>query len=177
MQTRLRDRSTRRRGAAAVEFACIIPLVIMLIFGMIEFGRGYMVQHIITETARRACRYAVSLNSGQVPGTSSSGSSYSGNWNQYVTDKIITPTLTYNGITGATPTYLVNEQSVDVSTAQSPQYSGTVYGPGDEVTVKISVPYNAVAWGIGQTTYGNTNASTGYLVGGTLAGQYTLRKE
>jgi Flp pilus assembly protein TadG len=186
MQTRLRDRSTRRRGAAAVEFAFIIPLVIFMIFGMIEFGRGFMVQHIITETARRACRYAVGLNSGQVP---TGGKNYSGNWNQYVKDTIVDPTLTANGVTGYTTHFYVtawgstdvitSDSDVDISTAASPQYSGNVYNPGSEITVVITVPYNAVSWGINQTTFkvAGNGVSTGFLVGGTLTGQYTLRKE
>jgi Flp pilus assembly protein TadG len=189
MQTSPHVRQTRRRGAAAVEFAFIIPLVIFMIFGMIEFGRGFMVQHIITETARRACRYGVGLNSGQVPATSSGGASYSSNWNQYVKDTIVDPTLTANGITGYTTYFYVTDWGAsdaitsgtdsDISTAKSPQYSGNVYNPGSEISVVITVPYNAVSWGINQTTFqaAGTQVSTGFLVGGTLTGMYTLRKE
>jgi Flp pilus assembly protein TadG len=186
MRVGLRKQQTRRRGAAAVEFAFIIPLVIFMIFGMIEFGRGFMVQHIITETARRACRFSVGLNGGQIP---TSGKSYSGNWNQYVKDVIVDPTLTANGVTGYTTHFYVtdwgstdiisSDSDTDISTAKSPRYSGNVYNPGSEITVVITVPYNAVSWGINQTTFqaAGTPVSTGFLVGGTLTGQYTLRRE
>jgi Flp pilus assembly protein TadG len=182
MPTGCRKPQTRRRGAAAVEFAVIIPLVIIMVFGMIEFGRGFMVQHIITETARRACRFAVGLNSPQVP-----DSNQAGNWNGYVTDTIVTPTLTTNGVWGTTVNYYVTDwgatdnvgtgTTADISTAKSPQYSGNVYNAGSEITVVITVPYNSVGWGIGTTTFNGGQMRTGYLVGSTLTGQYTLRKE
>jgi Flp pilus assembly protein TadG len=54
-------KSTRhRRAASAVEFAIVLPLVMMLIFGGIELGRAVMVQHVLDEVARGASRmYAV----------------------------------------------------------------------------------------------------------------------
>jgi len=48
-----------RRGAAAVEFAVVSPVLFLLIFGMIEFGRMVMVQQIITNAAREGARKAV----------------------------------------------------------------------------------------------------------------------
>ncbi len=51
---------TRRRhdraGAAAVELAIVLPLFFMVIFGMIEFGRGMMAMQIITNAAREGAR-------------------------------------------------------------------------------------------------------------------------
>jgi Flp pilus assembly protein TadG len=49
----------KRRGVAAVEFAIIAPLLFLLIFGMIEFGRMVMVQQILTNAAREGARIAV----------------------------------------------------------------------------------------------------------------------
>ena len=43
-----------RKGAAAVEFALVMPLFFMLILGIIEFGRAIMVEQIITNAAPRA---------------------------------------------------------------------------------------------------------------------------
>jgi TadE-like protein len=52
-------RSSRRRGTAAVEFAFVAPIVFVLVFGMIEFGRAIMVQQIITNAAREGARVAI----------------------------------------------------------------------------------------------------------------------
>ncbi|WP_461172049.1 pilus assembly protein [Arthrobacter sp. Z1-9] len=44
------------RGAAAVEFALLVPILIMLVFGIMEFGRAYNVQISLTNAAREAAR-------------------------------------------------------------------------------------------------------------------------
>jgi Flp pilus assembly protein TadG len=48
-----------RGGVAAVEFALVAPLLFLLVFGMIEFGRMLMVQQIITNGSREGARLAV----------------------------------------------------------------------------------------------------------------------
>lgn len=49
----------QRRGAAVVEFAVVAPLFIMLVFGMIEYGRMVMVQQLIVNAAREGARLGV----------------------------------------------------------------------------------------------------------------------
>lgn len=49
----------RRRAAATVEFAVVTPLLFLLVFGMIEFGRMLMVQQILVNSAREGARQAV----------------------------------------------------------------------------------------------------------------------
>jgi Flp pilus assembly protein TadG len=44
------------RGAAAVEFALVLPLLLLMIFGIVEFGRAYNVQISITNAAREGAR-------------------------------------------------------------------------------------------------------------------------
>ena len=48
-----------RRGAAAVEFAVVAPVFVLLVFGMIEFGRMVMVQQMLTNAAREGARLGV----------------------------------------------------------------------------------------------------------------------
>lgn len=55
--------SRRDRGAALVEFAMILPILILLIFGVIEFGRGYHTKSTLTHAARESVRVAA-LDSG-----------------------------------------------------------------------------------------------------------------
>jgi Flp pilus assembly protein TadG len=44
------------RGAAAVEFALVLPLVVMLVFGIINFGRGYNAKIELTGAVREGAR-------------------------------------------------------------------------------------------------------------------------
>jgi hypothetical protein len=48
-----------RRAAAAVEFALVAPVFLMLVLGMIEYGRMVMVQQVITNASREGARAAV----------------------------------------------------------------------------------------------------------------------
>lgn len=46
------------RGAAAVEFALVLPIVLLLLFGIVEFGRGYNAKITLTHAAREGARAA-----------------------------------------------------------------------------------------------------------------------
>ncbi len=48
-----------KRGAAAVELALIIPLLLIILFGMIELGWGLYVKAVVTNAAREGARFAV----------------------------------------------------------------------------------------------------------------------
>lgn len=44
------------RGAAAVEFALILPILVSLLIGIVEFGRAYNAQITLTAAAREGAR-------------------------------------------------------------------------------------------------------------------------
>jgi Flp pilus assembly protein TadG len=52
MRERLRD----ERGASAVEFAFIVPLLLSLVLGIAEFGHGFQVQGTLSAAAREGVR-------------------------------------------------------------------------------------------------------------------------
>ena len=54
---------TKRRGAALVEFALILPLLLMLVLGIIEFGVLMMHQLTLVQVAREGSRAASLGNS------------------------------------------------------------------------------------------------------------------
>lgn len=51
--------SKSQQGAAAVEFAVVFPLLIILLFGMIEFGLYLFNRQVITNACREGARYGV----------------------------------------------------------------------------------------------------------------------
>jgi Flp pilus assembly protein TadG len=48
-----------RRGAALVEFAVVSPVMFLMVFGMIEYGRMVMVQQVLVNSAREGARVGV----------------------------------------------------------------------------------------------------------------------
>lgn len=114
-----RQRAMRvRKGAAAVEFALVAPVFLVLVFGIFEFGRGLMVSQVLTNTARAACRKAI------LPGVSTS-----------TIQSLAAETLTASGIQGATTTVYVNGVVADAASAQS----------NDTITLSISVPVSQIS--------------------------------
>lgn len=47
------------KGAAAIEFAIVLPLLILLIFAMIEFGLYLFNRQVIANAAREGARYGI----------------------------------------------------------------------------------------------------------------------
>ena len=114
-------RNKERLGAAVVEFAVVAPLFILLVFGMIEFGRAVMVQQVLVNASREGARQAVldgaSLSEieGRISGYLSSAS-----------------------IDNETVVYTVNGSEVS-----DPTTAATF---GDAVGVEIRVSFDDVSW-------------------------------
>ncbi len=102
-------RPRRRTGAAAVELAAVAPVLIVLILGMIEFGRVMMVEHVLTNAAREGARRAA------LPGSTADDAK-----------TVVSDYLTSAGINGANPA----DVSPDPATAQA--------GTAITVTVSVS---------------------------------------
>jgi Flp pilus assembly protein TadG len=56
VQRRRSGNNARDRGGAAVEFALLLPLLLLLIFGIIDFGRALNAQITLTQAAREGAR-------------------------------------------------------------------------------------------------------------------------
>lgn len=47
---------SRERGTAAVEFALVVPLLVVLLLGIVEFSRAYHAQVAVSAAAREGAR-------------------------------------------------------------------------------------------------------------------------
>lgn len=55
------ERGTGERGAALIEFALLLPLLLMLLLGIVSVGIAYNHQISITHAARESARFAATL--------------------------------------------------------------------------------------------------------------------
>ena len=51
-----------RRGQAVVEMALVMPILLLLVFGITEFGRAWMTSNILHTASREGARLAVVTN-------------------------------------------------------------------------------------------------------------------
>jgi Flp pilus assembly protein TadG len=58
----LRRSPQRRRGQAMVELALILPAILLLVVGMLEFARAWNLHQVMTDAAREGARRAVLAN-------------------------------------------------------------------------------------------------------------------
>lgn len=52
-------RTRGEQGASLVEMAIVLPLLVLLLFGTVEFGRFIMVHHAATTASREASRFGI----------------------------------------------------------------------------------------------------------------------
>lgn len=115
-----------KHGLATVELAIVLPVLLLLILGGIEYGLQIQTDHVMTEAAREAARQ-----------------------------------MAVRGGTAADAKAL----ALDRLSGIHANFTVTVTGPNAsrDVTVHISVP--------------RTDVSMGWLTGGTIETQITMRKE
>jgi Flp pilus assembly protein TadG len=72
--TRTRHRRYKEnRGNELIEFALVLPLLVLMLAGAIEFGRAFYTYNILTKSVRNAARY---LSDAQISDTGVIGAGY-----------------------------------------------------------------------------------------------------
>jgi Flp pilus assembly protein TadG len=74
--SQLLSRGRGEAGAAAVEFALILPLLIFLVLGGMDFAHRFYMQHLITNASREGARYAAKYTGTGTDPTSTQVSNY-----------------------------------------------------------------------------------------------------
>lgn len=110
----IRQKKTALRcGAAAVEMALCAPIALTLMFGIMQVGYSFMVQHMLQDAARKACRVASIRNTSNADVTA-----------------IVNGVLGNMNLSGVQTSISLNGTTNDVATANY----------GDVVSVTVSLP-------------------------------------
>jgi Flp pilus assembly protein TadG len=59
IMSRAANRGARRHGAALVEVALTLPIFLLLVLGILEYGRYMFVKNVVEHAVREGARYAV----------------------------------------------------------------------------------------------------------------------
>jgi Flp pilus assembly protein TadG len=123
-------RPAPRRGAAAVEFAVVMPILLTLILGIWEVARMVQVQLILSSAAREGGRQAAS-----------------GNLNSAGVKKVVLDHLNTEGIqvtdSAGNP---VSGVSVSVTNNTTASADPSVANKLDKLTVSVTLPFNLLRW-------------------------------
>jgi Flp pilus assembly protein TadG len=149
----------RRTAAAVIEFAAVVPVLLLFILGIVEYGRMLMIAQMTTSGSREGARYAV-----QADATPSAVDQYV---RTYLTqasipgDAVNVVAIEYQ-VPSSSPLYTADNQGWVAATNLYALPSGTA------VRVRVEVSYAAVSW-----------LPTGvFLPSGTkLSGTTVMRKE
>lgn len=119
-------------GAAAVEFALVFPLLVVFLMGIIDFGRAWHRNQVITDAAREGARWAVVKD----------GATKAETVTQIVQDRLALSNLDWDGtVTG----YAASCKDWVAPGGSSEQLvvAGCGWGDetGEEARVVISAPY------------------------------------
>jgi Flp pilus assembly protein TadG len=122
-----------RRGAVAVEFACVAPVLLIVIVGLLEMSRVYSVQNVLETAAREGARFAGLDRSGLML------------QNQTANQKLITDVKNYLATNNIDPTAV----TVRVVKASNPSQDFNLDDPNNALQlfqVHVEVPYSKVCY-------------------------------
>ncbi len=128
-----RGEAPNRLGAVAVEFACVAPLLLAVIVGMLELSRLYSVQNVLEAAAREGARFAGLDRSGLML------------QNQTANQKLITDVKNYVASNNIDPSAV----TVSVVKASNPAENFDLDDPENALElfqVRVEVPYSKVCY-------------------------------
>jgi Flp pilus assembly protein TadG len=120
-----RKARARRRGAMALEFALIVPVLLSVVFGVIDFGRTIMAIDLMNNVARAGAR------TGALSGRTNADIT------TVVDNALSAASLPARSSSATVLTIAVNgDTSANVSTAAT----------DDQIAVTISAPIGSISW-------------------------------
>ncbi len=129
-------------GGVAVEFAIILPVFLILVFGIIDFGHALYMKQVMSNASREGARYATKYH------TDSAGNhTLASALSPSISDYVIKTSAENSGNGGVGLASLLPSDSSPsvsnadlISTTLSPGY--TSGNPGDDITVTVTATKN-----------------------------------
>lgn len=140
-------RNHRRRGAAVVELAIVLPVLLAVVFGIIEFGRALSANQVMTSAARIGSRNAI-LGNATNPNVELAVKKFC------QTSLNVDPGHVFVSIE-VTPAIAGQDRGNDVANAEE----------GDLCTVIVEIPFDKLSYTTGQ-----------FLTGKNLIARCTMQK-
>ncbi len=97
-----------------VEFALVLPVLILLVVGILDFARAFTVLQVVTNAAREGARVS------------------------------IIPTSTSANVTGTVTSYLTSAGQAECTSTGSTTIWGAGGAAGDTITVTVSCPFTTL---------------------------------
>jgi Flp pilus assembly protein TadG len=123
-----------RRGQSIVEFALVLPLVLLLVVGMLEFARAWNLHQTMTDAVREGARRAVLADTWPV-------------------DSVYAPMWRYLEQAGYDPSYaamgVCNNPGTSCGSTSRPAAESNWKLHGDLMTVVLTFPYRIFVLGNG----------------------------
>ncbi len=116
----MKEKLKSQRGASMVEFALILPLLLLLVFGIIEFGLLLYNKAIVTNASREGARAGIVFNA-------NSDGDYSPFLEPYIQAVV----------TSYTANHLVTFDAIKTPTITAPPCGSR----GSDLTVTVTYPY------------------------------------
>jgi Flp pilus assembly protein TadG len=148
-----------QRGAAAIEFAFILPLLLVIFSGMVEFGRAMWHYDALAKSARDAVRYLSTVPTADLGGEAASATS--------VTRSIVANAAIRASVAGLTP-------ATDITITCAPTACGSAVSPTDVTTVSVAIDYPFVI-GSWVPLFGPRPGDATSAVATTLSPHVTMR--
>jgi Flp pilus assembly protein TadG len=127
------NRSEKRRGAVAVEFAFVAPVLVTIVLGMIQVNRIYDGQNLLETAAREGARFAAMDRDGMLADGQTTNSKLANDVKNY---------LAASGLDR-------DAVQVNVLDAESPEETFDLDDPANDLrlfVVEVKVPHSSVSF-------------------------------
>lgn len=129
----MKRRPPKRRGAVAVEFACVAPVLLAIVVGMIELTRVYEVQNVLETAAREGARFAALDRTGMLQEGQTANAKLASDVKSFL----------------ATAGMPSDDVTVSVVSAADTSQTFDLDDPANDLKlfqVQVSVPYSAISY-------------------------------